>query len=133
VKLQGDPNKLVYCVECGDRFGMVYTSDRTGLVRFYRCLTCDGEYVAVWKGKPFKSVYSEPKNTKMGQWEWGRPGEVVLTGEKSEKVRSSNDSGNVRAESQLTTRSHHERTSHTLRPDAGNVGRRCARQAGGCA
>jgi hypothetical protein len=29
-------------------------------------------YLATWKGEPINSVFGEPKNTSMEDWEWAR-------------------------------------------------------------
>lgn len=59
----------VRCLSC-ESLSFYYISDRTGNYRLYNCKKCKRRYVAKWKGRPIRSVFSEPKNTSMGKWEW---------------------------------------------------------------
>jgi hypothetical protein len=62
----------VRCPNCESMFTFVYVSDRTGNVRRYRCRKCGDVFLATWKGKPLTSCMHEPRNTKMGDWDWAR-------------------------------------------------------------
>ena len=59
----------VKCLSC-QSWSFYYISDQTGNHRLYNCKKCKKRYVARWLGKPIKSVFSEPKNTKMQDWQW---------------------------------------------------------------
>jgi hypothetical protein len=63
---KGWPIRCPSCECCEFHF----KTDRTGQVRRYTCSKCGDRYLAAWLGKPFDSVFSEPKNTRMENWEW---------------------------------------------------------------
>lgn len=76
--LKGWPVK---CPNC-DSWNFNYISDRGGNHRLYRCKKCLKKFIARWKGEKIRSCLSEPKNTKMQNWDWievlGRLEESVI-------------------------------------------------------
>ena len=62
----------VRCPACEHSFTFRYVSDRSGNVRRYKCYKCGARFLAAWKGEPIRSLFKEPRNTSMEQWDWAR-------------------------------------------------------------
>lgn len=61
----------VRCPDC-DSWRFYFVSEPTGNIRRYTCKECGSVFLATWKHQPVGSVFSEPKNTSMEDWDWAK-------------------------------------------------------------